>query len=56
MFCPHNDYNRFLCGKLTLFKLCNYRIVLAKVSHVIFGIVLAYFIVYESYFIVDEFL
>jgi hypothetical protein len=55
MFCLHNDYNSFLGGKLTLFKLCNYRIVLAKVGRVIFGIVSTYFIVYETYFIVGEF-
>jgi hypothetical protein len=37
MFCPHNDYSSFLGGKLTMFKLCNYEIALAKVSRVIFG-------------------
>jgi hypothetical protein len=31
MFCPHKDYNSFLCGKLTVFKLCNYGIILANV-------------------------
>jgi hypothetical protein len=36
VFCPHKDYNSFLAGKLTIFKLCNYGIVLAKVSRVIF--------------------
>jgi hypothetical protein len=30
--------------------------VLAKVNRVIFGIVSAYFIVYETYFVVGEFL
>jgi hypothetical protein len=55
VFCLHKDYSSFLGGKLTLFKLCNYRIVLAKVGRVIFGIVSAYFIVYETYFIVGEF-
>jgi hypothetical protein len=39
-----------------VFKLCNFRIVLAKVSRVIFGIVSAYFIVYKAYFVVGEFL
>jgi hypothetical protein len=34
----------------------NYATTLAKVSRVIFGIVLAYFIVYEVYFIVGDFL
>jgi hypothetical protein len=29
---------------------------LAKVSRVTLGIVLAYFLVYEAYFVVDEFL
>jgi hypothetical protein len=33
-----------------VFKLCNYAIALAKVSHVIFEIASAYFIVYEAYF------
>jgi hypothetical protein len=57
MFYPHKDYNNsFLDGKLTVFKFCKYGFVLAQVSRVIFGIVLAYFIVYEAYFIVDEFL
>jgi hypothetical protein len=55
VLCPHKDYSSFLGGKLTLFKLCNYRIVLAKVGRVIFGIVSTYFIVYETYFIVGEF-
>jgi hypothetical protein len=49
MFFPHKDYSSFLGGKLTLFKLCNYGIVLTKVCYD-FGIVLDYFIVYESYF------
>jgi hypothetical protein len=35
-------------GKLTVFKLCNY----GKRYGVIFGIVLNYFIVYETYFVV----
>jgi hypothetical protein len=39
-----------------VFKLCNYGIVLAKVSHVSFEIILAYFIVYEVYFVVGDFL
>jgi hypothetical protein len=39
-----------------VFKLCNYGIVLAKICHVIFGIVSAYFIIYEAYFIVSELL
>jgi hypothetical protein len=56
VFRPHKDYSRFLGGKLTLFKLCNYGIVLAKVSRVIFGIISAYFIVYEAYFVIGEFL
>jgi hypothetical protein len=38
MLCPHKDYSSFLGGKLTVFKLCNYGIVLAKVSRVIFGL------------------
>jgi hypothetical protein len=53
---PRHDYNSFFGGKLTMFKLCNYGIVLAKVSCVTFGIVSAYFIVYEAYFVVSEFL
>jgi hypothetical protein len=56
MFCPYKEYSNFLGGELTMFKLCNYEIGLAKVSRVIFGIVSAYFIVYEAYFIVGEFL
>jgi hypothetical protein len=56
VLCPYKDYSSFLGGKLTVFKLCNYRIVLAKISRVIFGIVSAYFIVYEAYFVVGEFL
>jgi hypothetical protein len=56
MFCPHKDYTSFLGGKLTVFKLCNYGIVLGKVSRAIFGIVSAYFFVYEAYFVVGEFL
>jgi hypothetical protein len=55
IFCSHKDYNSFLRGKLTMFKLCNYRIVLAKVSRVIFEIVSTYFVIYEAYFIVGEF-
>jgi hypothetical protein len=39
-----------------MFTLCNYEIVLAKVSHVIFEIVLAYFLVGEAYFIVGYFI
>jgi hypothetical protein len=31
MFYPHKDYNSFLDDKLTMFKLCNYEIVLAKI-------------------------
>jgi hypothetical protein len=49
VFYPHKDYSSFLGGKLIMFKLCNYGIVLAKVSHVIFGIV-------SNYFVVGEFL
>jgi hypothetical protein len=45
LFCPHKDYSRFLVDKLTMFKLCNYEIVLKKIS---FMIILAYFIVYET--------
>jgi hypothetical protein len=56
MFCPHKDYTSFLGGKLTVFKLCNYGIVLGKVSRAILGIVSAYFFVYEAYFVVGEFL
>jgi hypothetical protein len=56
VFCPHRNYNSVLGGKLTVFKLCNYEIMLAKVSRAIFGIVSAYFIVYEAYFFVDKFL
>jgi hypothetical protein len=56
VFYPHKDYNSFLGGKLTVFKLCNYRIVLGNVSRVIFDIVSAYFVVYEAYFVVGEFL
>jgi hypothetical protein len=56
VFRPRKDYSSFLGGKLTLFKLCNYGIVLAKVSRVIFGIISAYFIVYEAYFVIGEFL
>jgi hypothetical protein len=36
MFCPYKDYSSFLGGKLTMIKLCNYEIVLAKVSCMIF--------------------
>jgi hypothetical protein len=54
--CPHKDYSSFLGGKLTMFKLYNYEFVLAKVSRVIFEIVSTYFIVYEAYFVVVEFL
>jgi hypothetical protein len=39
MFCPHKDYRSFLGGRLIVFKLCSYGIVLAKVSRVIFGII-----------------
>jgi hypothetical protein len=55
MFCPHKDYGSFVGGKLTMFKFCNYGFVLANVSRAIFGIVLAYFIVYETYFIIYDF-
>jgi hypothetical protein len=55
VFYPHKDYSTFLGGKLTIFKLCNYEIVLAMVSYVFFGIVLAYFIIYEAYFVIGEF-
>jgi hypothetical protein len=47
---PHKDYCSFSCGKLIVFKLCNY----AKGNGVIFGIVSNYF-VYEAYFVVCEF-
>jgi hypothetical protein len=55
VFCPYKDYSRFLGDKLTCL---NYATTLAKVSLslVIFGIILASFIVYEAYFIVDEFM
>jgi hypothetical protein len=56
VFCPHKDYNNFLGGKLIVFKICNYKIVLAKGSHVIFGIVSAYFLVGEAHFVVGKFL
>jgi hypothetical protein len=56
VFCPHKDYSSFLGGKLTMFKLYNYEFVLAKVSRVILEIVSTYFIVYEAYFVVGEFL
>jgi hypothetical protein len=36
IFYPHKDYSSFLSGKLTLFKLYNYGIMQAKVTHVIF--------------------
>jgi hypothetical protein len=39
-----------------VFKFCNYVFVLAKVNHVLFGIVWDYFITYEVYFVVGEFL
>jgi hypothetical protein len=39
-----------------MFKLCNYIIVLAKVSHMIFRIVSSYFLAGEAYFVVGEFL
>jgi hypothetical protein len=56
MFCSHKDYSSFLGGKLIVFKFCNYVFVLAKVNHVLFGIVWDYFITYEVYFVVGEFL
>jgi hypothetical protein len=56
VFSPHKDYSSFLGGKLTMFKLYNYEFVLAKVSRVILEIVSTYFIVYEAYFVVGEFL
>jgi hypothetical protein len=56
VFFPYKDYNSFLCDKLTMFKLCNYGIMSAKVRRVVFGIVSTYFIVYEAYFVVNEFL
>jgi hypothetical protein len=31
VFCLHMDYSSFFGGKLTVFKICNYGIVLAKV-------------------------
>jgi hypothetical protein len=51
VFYPHKDYNSFLGGNLTVFKLCNYN----KGNGVIFGIVLNYFVVYEAYFVIGEF-
>jgi hypothetical protein len=56
VFCPHKDYISFLADKLIVFKLCNCRIVLSKVSRVIFGFILTNFIVYEAYFVIGEFL
>jgi hypothetical protein len=56
VFYPHKDYISFLGGKLIVLKLCNYGIVLAKVSRVNFEIVSTYFIIYEVYFVVGEFL
>jgi hypothetical protein len=56
IFCSHKYSSSFLCGKLIVFKLCNYGIMMAKVSRVIFGIVSTYFIDYEAYFVVSEFL
>jgi hypothetical protein len=47
VFCPYKDYSSFLGSKLTM---------LAKLSRVIFGIVSAYFIIYEAYFVVDKIL
>jgi hypothetical protein len=38
-----------------VFKFCNYGFVLAKLSRVIFCIVLVYFVIYEAYFVVGEF-
>jgi hypothetical protein len=51
VFWPYKDYSNFLGGKLTIFKLCNYD----KGNGEVFGIILNYFIVYDAYFIVDEF-
>jgi hypothetical protein len=42
VFSQRKIYSSFLGGKLTVFKLCNCGIVLAKVSRVIFVIVSAY--------------
>jgi hypothetical protein len=56
VFCPHKDYSSYLGFKLTVFKLCNYGIVLTKVSRAVFEIVSTYFLVYGSYFVVSEFL
>jgi hypothetical protein len=53
VFCPYKNYSSFLGGKLTVL---NYATTLAKVSRLIFGIVLTYFIVYEAYFVVGEIL
>jgi hypothetical protein len=50
-FYPHKDYNSFLGGKIIVFKLCNY----GKGNCVVFGIVLNYFVVDETYFVVGEF-
>jgi hypothetical protein len=38
VFYQHKDYSSFLGGKLTVFKLCNYEIMLTKVSRVILGL------------------
>jgi hypothetical protein len=36
--CPYNDYSSLFGGKLTVFTLCNYGFVLAKVCRVILGL------------------
>jgi hypothetical protein len=38
VFYPYKNYSSFLGCKLTMFKLCNYGIVMAKISRVIFGL------------------
>jgi hypothetical protein len=55
MFCPYKDYSSFLGGELKMFKLCNYDLCWQRYD-VIFGIVPAYFIIYEAYFFVSDFL
>jgi hypothetical protein len=52
VFCPHKDYSSFIGGKLTVLNLHIY----GKGNGVNFEIVLAYFIVYDAYFVVGELL
>jgi hypothetical protein len=42
MISPYKDYSSLLGGKLTMFVLCNYRFVLAKVSRVILRLLFYY--------------